>query len=59
MKPYQDKHSYWISAPRSASRTSFAGMTSLNTVMPAQAGIQFIFEEVAYDLEKGQIAKNL
>jgi hypothetical protein len=29
-----------------------AGMTSLNTVMPAQAGIQFISEEVAYDLEK-------
>jgi hypothetical protein len=24
-----------------------AGMTSLNTVMPAQAGIQFVFEEVA------------
>jgi hypothetical protein len=29
-------------------------MTSPATVMPAQAGIQFIFEGFAYNLEKGQ-----
>jgi hypothetical protein len=34
-------------------------MTSPHTVMPAQAGIQSIFEEVTYDLEKEQIAKDL
>ena len=34
-----------------------AGMTALNSVMPAQAGIQFIFEKAAHDLEKEQIAK--
>jgi hypothetical protein len=32
-------------------------MTALNSVMPAQAGIQVIFEKVAHDLEKEQIAK--
>jgi hypothetical protein len=32
-------------------------MTALNSVMPAQAGIQVIFEKVAHDLEKEQITK--
>jgi hypothetical protein len=32
-------------------------MTALNSVMPAQAGIQVIFEKATHDLEKEQIAK--
>jgi hypothetical protein len=34
-----------------------AGMTALNSVMPAQAGIQVLLEKVANNLEKAQIAK--
>jgi len=32
-------------------------MTALNSVMPAQAGIQTIFEKFTHDFEKEQIEK--
>jgi hypothetical protein len=32
-------------------------MTALNSVVPAQAGIQVLFQEVAHDLEREQMAK--
>jgi hypothetical protein len=32
-------------------------MTALSSVMPAQAGIQVLFEKVAHDLEREQMAK--
>ena len=32
-------------------------MTALNSVMPAQAGIQLLFEKVAHDLKKEQMVK--
>jgi hypothetical protein len=34
-----------------------AGMTALSSVMPAQAGIQVLFEKVAHDLETEQMGK--
>jgi hypothetical protein len=32
-------------------------MTALSSVMPAQAGIQVLFEKVAHDLEREKIGK--
>jgi hypothetical protein len=32
-------------------------MTFLGSVMPAQAGIQVLFEKVAHDLEREQMSK--